>query len=197
MQGKKHNAKDKIYDNVNEVEMDVVCSNSVTTIYRDVVEPEIILKRKSTSSEDEIDTSDELINLEDQFKIGNVVEHRSHEDRNWERSRSVHDRDREIDRWRGVEAPSYEDRREREDSVRITERKAEDLIRAAEAAKTRIAAVPGRLEYNSQLPIEVRGTHVNTAMIDENFQLVVAHVDQNIKKKIEMGEYIDFALLLP
>ena len=50
-----------IVNKVNDAEMDFVASNSCTTIYKNAIEPE--LKHKSTSSEEDINTSDELATL--------------------------------------------------------------------------------------------------------------------------------------
>ena len=33
-------------------------------------------------------------------------------------------------------------------------------------------------------------------MVDENFLLVAAHVDDSVRRKVELGEYVDFAHLL-
>ena len=49
--------------------------------------------------------------------------------------------------------------------------------------------VPGMSKINDNF--------ITTALIDESFQLVAAHVDDRVKKKIVNSEYIDFALLLP
>ena len=49
--------------------------------------------------------------------------------------------------------------------------------------------VPGMSKVNENF--------VSAALMDESFQLVAAHVDESVKKKIVNCEYIDFALLLP
>ena len=39
--------------------------------------------------------------------------------------------------------------------------------------------------------------YVHSAMVDENFLLVAAHVDEGTRKKITEGGYVDFAKLIP
>ena len=46
------------------------------------------------------------------------------------------------------------------------------------------------------LAIDPVNDYVHSAMVDENFLLVAAHLDETIKKKIVNHEYVDFAKLL-
>ena len=83
------------------------------------------------------------------------------------------------------------------------EQRAENLVRQAEAAKARMNDVSGtshtdniqvcNLGYNAGFENEL----TRSLMADENFLLVVAHVDDQLKQRIEDGEYIDFNRLIP
>ena len=62
--------------------------------------------------------------------------------------------------------------------------KADQIIRDAEAAKARIFEVQGN---NSHL----------SAILDENYLAIGSHVEESLRKKIGVGEYVDFAKLMP
>ena len=86
-----------------------------------------------------------------------------------------------------------------QDVIRDAERRAEDLIREAEASKARMADVPGKhgrgISKLNTLPINDEFVH--SMLVDQNFLMVAAHVDEGLHRKIIMGEYVDFAKLLP
>ena len=70
--------------------------------------------------------------------------------------------------------------------------KAEQLIRDAEASRARIYEVKG----NEQIPDKlVQVCH--SAALDEEYLLVGNYLDQTMKQWIGMGEYINFAKLMP
>ena len=173
-------------------------SHSETTIYRNAVEP-MEVNRKSTSTEDEIDTSDDLINLnrdpllhkpvtspEKQIDMHPTVisEHR----RNEGESRGRYDRDRDRDSRDTMN-------RGDDEGIRDAERQADQIIRVAEAAKAKILPLPGK-EQDLDV-FDLKNQYVHSAMVDKGYQLVAAHVNDNIKTKITKGEFVDFAQLLP
>ena len=80
--------------------------------------------------------------------------------------------------------------------------RAEKVIREAEAAKARMIEVTGRKNFYNpnhgvSAKVNLENEFVHSAMVDENFLLVAAHVDETLRKKIEDDEYVDFAKLLP
>ena len=102
------------------------------------------------------------------------------------------------------------------------EERAERYIREAEKSKARMFQAPGKdLPYYEQqqiLPnlldpvpvlnsvhqrvsdepdLHILRSQLHMAMIDEEYDSVSVHVDQFLKEKIEKGEYVDLARLLP
>ena len=69
---------------------------------------------------------------------------------------------------------------------------AEKLIREAEQAKARIYGSPGKNQ--PQLNYELPRTDDR---VDDYFLVVAVHIDEGTKLKIMMGEYVDFAKLIP
>ena len=72
------------------------------------------------------------------------------------------------------------------------EQRAEELIKQAEASKARIYEIPGK-SGGIVSPEE----YARSMLVDTEYPVVGAHLDDNIKAKIERGEYVDFAKLLP
>ena len=172
-----------------------VISNLETTVYHNalpridaevyeeiLVDAEISFKKKkvnrdSSSSEDKIDTSDEMIDFEvekgelNQRFISDCNEEARH------RKRSYPDDDREI----------IQEKTAREH--------ADDLIHEAEASKARILTTPGMVPNdNFRGNVERRGY---SSLVDNNYIVVGAHIDGNLRDRIKKGEYVDFARLLP
>ena len=91
------------------------------------------------------------------------------------------------------------------ESMKAAENRADNLIRTAEAAKTKLIPVPGKDKLDSQPWKQMEGqvnqlnsgNFFHSAMVDETFQFVAAHVDENIRNKVVQGKYVDFAILLP
>ena len=79
--------------------------------------------------------------------------------------------------------------KEKENPEKVAERRAEDMIREAEAAKVQIMDIQGKHNFNNQ--------YMHSVLVDESFMMVAAHIDDSLKKRIEEGEYVDFARLLP
>ena len=56
----------------------------------------------------------------------------------------------------------------------------------------KIYGTPGK-----QPIINIQNEFVHSVMVDETFAMVASHIDESLVAKIENGEYIDFAKLLP
>ena len=184
---KKHDGGDR--GNVN-----VESSNSETTIYRNVldkiasrepaeitVDPEIVFNnrrsigqkkpdklRVSSSSDEQIDTSDELMEVDIDMNECFIA-------------------DCEAEAKRKREHPDHRDK----DPAR---QQADDYIHDVEAAKAKMLQTTGN-ELNIQ-SLEFNSPRVTTA-VDENYILVGSHVDLLTREKIQNGSYVDFAKLLP
>ena len=178
----------------------ILASPSEETIYRKAVQP---LKRKSTSSEGEHDTSDKMqvgwvhqLNDFNDLSVGRSRD--GHRSREAPRSVSCHRRD--DDRYYGQQRDEFAE----------AERRADQLIREAELSKAQMVDIPGRNkvnnpatpgshqgEINTNCRLDLNSQFVHSAMVDQNFLMVAAHIDENLKKKILTGKYIDFARLLP
>ena len=84
--------------------------------------------------------------------------------------------------------------------------KAEIMIRDAEASRARVLDVPGTLiGQNPDQMVSAEGGLIGlhfsgnraSVLADEDYFIVGNHLDDNIKRKIGNGEYVDFSKLLP
>ena len=87
--------------------------------------------------------------------------------------------------------PSAEDYRL--DMERRIQDRAEQIVREAERAKANIYDVPGRKYLTNNFSKSV----VYSMLFDDDYQAVEAHIDQGTIQKIQNGEYVNFAKLLP
>ena len=71
------------------------------------------------------------------------------------------------------------------------------MIREAETAKIQLLEMPGRKNSLMGTDFKCKQDFVHIVMVDESFMLVAAHIDDNLKGKIENGNYVDFTRLLP
>ena len=93
-----------------------------------------------------------------------------------------------------------------------TQQRVDGLIRDAENARARMNEVQGRHNLfdsanktNPDLNNQERGISVidcnnrfvHSAMVDEDYLIVAAHVEDSVVRKIKQGEFVDFAKLLP
>ena len=159
-------------------------STSGTTIYKNAVvqddnesddnDSEIILNFKGKdkvvdqvsqqiSSDEHGDTSEELLNVTEQFIADCAAEA--------ERRMSLDDQD-----------PPANAR-------------AVMMLKEAEASKARMLATPGKDE--TQHGSNKVNVQMQASLVDENYLVVGAHVDQGLKQKIINHEYVDFARLVP
>ena len=166
-------------------------SLSKSTIYKPAVEKaESKDNKRNSSSSDEIETSDfkESDSSDDNLDaiISNFVGcQRLEFDEAERRKRLDWMTKQRDDRRDGLQQGSHNmQHTDRNRAVREVEDWAEQRIREAEQAKVRIFDVPGNSSYSC------------TASIDEDFMLLGAHIDDNLKKKIAEGEYVNFSKLV-
>ena len=69
--------------------------------------------------------------------------------------------------------------------------RSEQMLREAEASKAKMLATKGRYHVNE---FENR---VHSTMVDDEYLMIGAHLDETLIKKIVNHEYVDFAKLLP
>ena len=65
----------------------------------------------------------------------------------------------------------------------------------AEASRARIYEVPGKLQSIEKYL--QRPDLFHSVLVDEDYLVVGTHVDESTKKKIILGDYVDFAKLIP
>ena len=83
----------------------------------------------------------------------------------------------------------------------------DQFTREAEAAKANVHALPGmnksrcdqRLDALDKFAscLKLSKTFLHSAMVDESYQMVGAHLDESLKRKIIKHEYVDLVRLLP
>ena len=73
------------------------------------------------------------------------------------------------------------------------------MIRDAEAACARIVDVPGGLKHLTNLRVSEspQDRIYHSALLDEDYLVVRNYVDEQLRKKVGNGEYIDFSKLMP
>ena len=185
--------------------------DSEITIYKNAI-TDRRNKQGSLSSEDdnwmvEVDTSDENMGIEklnvneDASKGTDDVTNQIMKfitDRRPDKNSREDDVQPSSSGWKPNTAPR--DNSQHRKQVDMAEERANDLIREAEAAKDRIYNLEGREYSNKQIKdfqYDVENRFVHSAMVDENYLIVAAHVDEITQKKIQSGQYVDFARLIP
>ena len=174
-------------------------SSLQTTIYKNAVKrvqtgnPEITFlvkeKRDSTSSEDRIDTSDELMEIDDVHNQFIADCQRRAKDDEMQRREEERRHDKEPRRQRD---------RPGECNKQLDE--SQQVIREAEASKARLFGTKGI--YNNSDLIDNWQTseselRIRSADIDENYLVIGAHIDLGTQQKVVNNEYVDFAKLIP
>ena len=131
-------------------------------------------KNVGFSSDERIDTSDELmeVDINDRFIADCEKEARR----------------RSADKG----ATPYAEQRRLEDLSQ-----AEKVIRDAETSKAMMFGVKGNeLTEGNIIPIQLNNLH-HATLVDDKYVTIGGHIDQGVQEKIRKGEYIDFARLLP
>ena len=77
------------------------------------------------------------------------------------------------------------------------EEKAERLIWEAEQAKIHMFRVQGRGQNDDNINKGLNVLVRDTSVVDDDYLLVASHVDEGIQRSIGKGEYVDFNKLLP
>ena len=158
-------------------------SGSMTTIYKDalefqdkvdkVVDPKLS-KRDSSSSEEQVNTSDELMEIDDEANrfISNCI---AESQKGATGGQQMQD-----------PQPSTSGYRAQRPMTR-----GEEMIKEAETAKARMLATSG----NDKSPNLV-SLKVHSSMMDEDYVVIGANVEDALWKKIQNNEYVDFSKLL-
>ena len=75
------------------------------------------------------------------------------------------------------------------------EERARTMVQQAEAAKARMYEVSGKdLNFNNEK--NANNPLLHSVMVYEEYAVIRIHVDELFKKKIQSGDYVDFAKLL-
>ena len=186
-------------------------SSSETTIYKNAVkridtgDPEISFnlkqKRDSSSSEDSIDTSDELIEIE--------TDHDIHDKFIADCARQVQ-RDeahrREIEYRRNDKHQDQQEEFATNKQRDLLER-SQEVIKEAKALKARLFATKGNCNYNfpnieiidqwGANNMEGESSSMRSADVDEKYLVIGAHINIFMQQKIVNCKYVDFSKLLP
>lgn len=161
-----------IYKNAVQLQNDAIGGPHLTTPNQDIVE--LLPKRFSNSSDEPIDTSDELFDE----GIDNLISGARKD------AAVVHG-----------EASTSAGGRRRLVEMAVPEQKslthAEQMIRDSENTKAKMLATPGT--YNDK---EI-SNFVHSAFVDEEYLAIGSHLDETICRKIVNHEYVDFSKLLP
>ena len=183
-------------DGLNKNFANMCGSPSDVTIYRNAVEIIEPPQDVSSSSDDGINTSDESLEkisppqnvsrCNDPFQLQNLSFVANERREEWEhhtpRSRSLRSTDRTYHRdERTPSRPRGEARIDDQQQEIPPEVHAENQIREAER---------GKAQMNRQALL-------HSVLVDENYLVVAAHVDDLTKQKILQFEYVDFSKLLP
>ena len=156
-----------------------------------IVDPEITFKKRgSSSSEERIDTSDEMIDAEvtdqinqNDFNTDFIVDRADNDRRRSTSGNGKYNGD-------DIQVPDAQHRQQRKGQVEQSPKAfADDMIREAEASRARLQATPGKqLLFSEQF---------HSTVVDENYTMIGSQIDQSMKDRIKRGEYVDFAKLLP
>ena len=174
--------------------------DSDTTIYHNAldktdvdiqqVDPEVSFRmkkqRESSSSKDQIDTSDELMEIDINEKFISDCAADAARQRH-------HDRDESTDGQNNV-------RGRHRDSTK--QNRTMDMIRESEASKARMYATPGNAplinsEFNAETNQVSPLVQHYSSMVDENYLVIGSYLDGCIQNKIFNSEYVDFSRLIP
>ena len=79
---------------------------------------------------------------------------------------------------------------------RTPEDVADQLIKQAELSKAQVYETPGKQNDDDGI-FDLTKQFVHSAMVDENYKIVGAHVDSSTRARIVSHEYIDFGKLIP
>ena len=171
-------------------------TQSEVTIYWNAVqqtnESNSINKRNSSSSDEPLDTSDEIDKLGvDELTLNHeyssTLEQHHRDDRRGHQGKLSQPRPSYVNDGARLhcsrDRPDYNRRPETPPQLN----RREQLMREGESNKVHIMEVPGN---EIHVPL-------TTSVLDEDYLIVGNHVEEMLKKKIANGEYVDFAKLIP
>ena len=196
-------------------------SMSELTIYHEAVPMEIAginetnSQRLSSSSEDANNTSDENLNESDEMvkgnndkllksnemkevtqrsfvtdpKLGDVVMYQKFLDCRLKEQREMIRR-RDDQNTRQQQAQLGTSKEGGTQDRQTADERAKFMICQAEGAKARMYDITGN-EHNDQNPL------FHSVVVDEDYAIIGVHLDDNLRKKIIQGEFVDFSKLIP
>ena len=138
-------------------------------------------KRQSSSSDEKIDTSDELMDIDADFNDQFLADCSDTNNQDNRRSRAS--------------VPQNEPRRPTHEERTMEQAMAR--IRESEAKKINMFRTPGNEIENSNMGSQGISATQHSAVVDENYVSIGSHIENSLKEKIKNGEYVDFARLLP
>ena len=151
---------------------------SEETIYKRVVEKCKPYGRNSSSSEEDVDSSSEFVELNQ--VLNSIAANQT--------SEKVVATQPQPGTLRGVQNKELDD----------TDVRAEKAIRQVEIAKGRIFANSGkRYDGDSLFQIDVAREMIHSVLVDEEYSVVGNHLDESTISEIKRGDYVDFGKLLP
>ena len=199
-------------------------STSELTIYRNSVDKHIS-KRISSSSEEEQEQPElnktKIVNSSDEWETSGESNELQTDNNNFmiedfiaeareqlsSRSRDNQRSSRSVERHEEEARPGTsrsDEYRQREISP---ESRSNKIIRDAEGGKAKMYELPGEFrnflafeqqpQFNEDLGLDFKKEFVHSSMVDESYQLVGSHLDQNMQDRIIQGEYVDFSRLIP
>ena len=180
------NSKGNVNLNANKLP---IADKSEEMIYRWAVK-----KRGSSSSEEEVNTSDEFLDNLNSLLI-------SERRRSKEINASPYPSDGELDQSEGDlgNHDNVEPSPGTSCDQMSPEEKADQMIRDAEKSKACVFPQPGK--GNGNQPKSDKGGsldfHQLTARVDDDYMVIGGHIDEALSTKIKKGDYVDFRKLLP
>ena len=87
----------------------------------------------------------------------------------------------------------------RQTLAEIAEERTKELLRKAENSKANMLQVPGResLDSNYDNVIFSSSDLFHSVVVDEDYSAIGKHIDEGLRKRIQEGEFVDFARLIP
>ena len=208
-QGREPQNKGRITENAGLCKLpSLVPSVSDTTIYKGAVAiniprtdggnneiPRTDNKRDSSSSEEPIDTSDEMMNTSPCEKVANefAMFQRFLDFQLKEQRRMVSNQDKE----KNGSTVQVEEQPQPSTSKGGEKQARKSLVQQAETAKANLYQIPGKDEQEQPDGLLSNNDILTSILLDEKYDLVENHVDEGTRRKILNGEYIDLARLIP
>ena len=101
-----------------------------------------------------------------------------------------------VHKQKGVQQSQQNQNRQWQQPQQNVEDRSRQMLRQAEEAKARMLEVPGKSSHVlDKMPPGRELLH--SVLVDEEYTLVEAHLEDHIRGKIVNGEYVDFARLIP